>query len=287
MISPPTNFDEFNALLEVVKALRSEHGCPWDKEQTHKSLATFAIEEAFELAEAIELENREEMISELGDLLLQVALHSEIGRASPNSKMSFNIKDVIYAINEKMVRRHPHVFALESAKDSEEVLKNWAEIKKAEKQKKGIKNTDSFDIPIHLPSLMRSQKIGEKTKTANFDWQNPRQVIEKLEEEIEELKIALSDLEANSALGTPAHVNLQTALESEMGDVLFCCAQIARHLKLDAESSLRIANRRFERRFFKMLELVKETMEPTVKPSALELEDLWKKVKSLEKQGQI
>ncbi len=283
MIQPPVNLDEFEALLEIVKALRSEDGCPWDKEQTHRSLATFAIEEAYELAEAIELADRDEMISELGDLLLQVALHSEVGRASLDEKMRFTINDVIRTVNQKMVRRHPHVFALETAKDADQVLKNWAEIKNLEKQAKGVKKSAAFDIPPHLPGLMRAQKIGSKTKEFNFDWQNPRQVIEKLEEEILELKAALNDLE-NDQNQAP---ELQMAVEGELGDVLFCCAQIARHLKLDAEQALRNANRRFERRFFKMFELAKLTPELPAKPSAAELEVLWQRVKSLEKQGQI
>lgn len=283
MIQPPTNLDEFSALLEVVKALRSEEGCPWDKEQTHKSLATFAIEEAFELAEAIELGDRDEIISELGDLLLQVALHSEIGRATQDPKMKFTIAEVVRAINEKMVRRHPHVFALEKAKDAEEVLKNWAEIKRLEKEKKFAKKTQEFDIPPHLPALMRSQKMGVKTTAVNFDWQNPRQVIEKIEEELLELKDAISDHEKSSQ----PRAELQTAVESELGDLLFCCAQLARHLKLDAEQSLRVANKRFEKRFFKMFELAKQKPELSAKPTSIELEELWKEVKKLEKQGQL
>ncbi len=283
MIQAPKKLDDFKSLLEIVKALRSEEGCPWDKEQTHKSLATFAIEEAFELAEAIESGRRDEMISELGDLLLQVALHSEIGRACQDSKMKFTISEVILSINEKMVRRHPHVFALEKAKDADEVLKNWAEIKKLEKQNKSKENSETFDIPPHLPALMRSQKIGDKTRAVQFDWQNSKQVIEKLEEEIAELKVAIQDIESSN----DPRPELQQALEGEMGDVLFCCAQLARHLKLDAEQSLRVANRRFERRFFKMFELARKNEQLSPQPSTDELEILWKKVKSLEKQGSI
>lgn len=279
MIPAPHNLSQFDSLLEVVKALRSENGCPWDKEQTHQSLTPFAIEEAFELAEAIEQGDRSEMISELGDLLLQVALHSEIGRATTDPKMNFTINDVIQSINEKMVRRHPHVFAFVSAENSEEVLKNWAEIKRLEKEKKGKKQTDGFDIPVNLPALMRAQKIGDKTKSANFDWQNPRQVIEKIEEELLEVKNALTDLENQR---TSEH---QTAVEDEVGDLLFSCAQLARHLKCDAEQSLRAANQRFEKRFFKMFALAKTSPGLEPKPSSQELEELWKEAKKLEKQG--
>ena len=283
MIQAPKNLEEFSALLDVVKALRSENGCPWDKEQTHQSLATYAIEEAHELAEAIEIQDREEMVSELGDLLLQVALHSEIGRATANEEMKFTIADVIRAINEKMVRRHPHVFALEKAKDTDEVLKNWAEIKRQEKLKAGAKKTENFDIPINIPALMRAQKIGIKTKDAHFDWQTPHQVIEKLEEEISELKQALFEVEKS----TTSKPELQNSLESELGDVLFCCAQLARHLKFDAEQALRIANQRFEKRFFKMFEIARSRPELPPQPNPEQLEQLWSEVKRLEKAGNL
>ncbi len=280
MIPAPEHLDKFDALLEVVKALRSQEGCPWDKEQTHHSLTPFAIEEAFELADAIEQGDRNEVVSELGDLLLQVALHSEIARASTDPKMQFTITDVIRSINEKMVRRHPHVFALESAQDADEVLQNWAEIKRKEKEgkkKEGKKKEEGFGIPPNLPALMRSQKIGSKTKSANFDWKTPREVIEKIEEELSEVKEALTAFEKNPDLKLP--------LENELGDLLFCCAQLARHLKSDAEQALRVANLRFEKRFFKMFELAKTEPGKEPKPSQEQLEELWKEVKKLEKQG--
>ena len=275
MIPAPENLDKFEALLEVVKSLRSKEGCPWDKEQTHQSLTPFAIEEAFELAEAIEQGDRDEVVSELGDLLLQVALHSEIARASTDPKMQFTMTDVIRSINEKMVRRHPHVFALETAQNADEVLQNWGEIKRLEKV--GKKKEEGFGIPPNLPALMRSQKIGNKTKSANFDWKTPREVIAKIEEELAEVKEALTSFENNPDLKLP--------LENELGDLLFSCAQLARHLKSDAEQALRTANLRFEKRFFKMFELAKSEPGKEPKPSQTQLEELWKEVKKLEKQG--
>ncbi len=281
MIQAPKNLNEFSSLIKIVEALRSEQGCPWDKEQTHRSLATFAIEEAFELAEAIEANDRSEMISELGDLLLQVALHSQIAK---ENSLSFTVEDVIRSINEKMVRRHPHVFANVEAKDADQVLQNWAEIKAEErKNKAGPSKTESFEIPPNLPSLMRAQKIGVKTKSQQFDWKNASEVMSKLEEELSELKQAIIDYEKNSdAANDP---KLQIEIEHEMGDLLFSAAQLARHLKLDAEQSLRVANQRFEKRFFKMMDLAQKSLKTDEKPTQLQLEGFWSEVKRLEKQA--
>lgn len=281
MKTPPKDLKRFSSLLEIVEALRSEQGCPWDKEQTHRSLAPFAIEEAFELAEAIENNDREEMISELGDLLLQVALHSEIARQGTTP---FTIDDVLLSINEKMVRRHPHVFSDTQVANSEHVLQNWAEIKALEKNLKSAKpKTASFEIPSHLPSLMRAQKIGVKTKAHHFDWRLASEVVSKVEEELAELKEAIEAHEKNS---DPAAKNqFQLATEHELGDLLFSTAQLARHLKLDAEQALRVANQRFEDRFFKMLELARTAHGSEHKPTQQQLEALWDQVKQLEKQA--
>jgi MazG family protein len=284
LITPPKDLKEFSSLLKIVAALRSEQGCPWDKEQTHRSLATFAIEEAFELAEAIENGDRSEMISELGDLLLQVALHSEI--ASQGSE-PFTVDDVLLSINEKMVRRHPHVFADAHAQNADEVLQNWAEIKALEKKQKPAKqNSAQFDIPANLPSLMRAQKIGVKTKAHHFDWNFTSEVVLKVEEELTELKEAIEAHEKNS--DPSRQLDLQSAIEHELGDLLFSSVQLARHLNLDAEQALRVANQRFERRFFKMLELAQNSgglTEADEKPTQQRLEGLWREVKQLEKQS--
>jgi tetrapyrrole methylase family protein/MazG family protein len=277
--TPPKDLRKFSSLLEIVEALRSEQGCPWDKEQTHRSLAPFAIEEAFELAEAIENADRQEMISELGDLLLQVALHSEIARQSPEP---FTIDDVVLSINEKMVRRHPHVFSDTQVANSDHVLQNWADIKALEKKLKAAKpKAPSFEIPAHLPSLMRAQKIGVKTKAHQFDWHLASEVVAKVEEELTELKEAIETREKNS--DPTAQNQLELAIEHELGDLLFSTAQLSRHLKLDAEQALRVANQRFEGRFFKMLELAGITHGSEHKPTQQQLEALWDQVKQLEK----
>lgn len=262
MHQAPKNLNEFSTLLEIVKALRSETGCPWDKEQTHKSLAPFAIEEAFELAEALETSNRAHMIEELGDLLLQVALHSEIGRQN----QEFNIEDVLYSINEKMIRRHPHVFGSAQAENSKEVLNQWDQIK-AQEKKNTVAKENSFGLPPHLTALMMAQKIGSKTKKMAFDWSKPNEVLQKIHEELQEVTAEL----------TPES-NKEKQMH-EIGDLLFSVVQLARHLDIDAEQALRTTNQRFESRFFKMIELSQKSPEAFKALSLDEKESFWEKAK--------
>ncbi len=240
MPKAPKNLREFSSLLKVVEFLRGPDGCPWDKEQTHQSLTRYAIEEAHELAEAIDGDDKDNLREELGDLLLQVVLHAEIARQSQR----FDIFDVIEGISKKMVRRHPHVFGDVTAKTSQEVLQSWAEIKAEEKGTH--KNQPlSFDIPVDLPALLRAQKIGERTKKVAFDWDNADQCWNKVKEELEELEQELKTSPIESA-----------RVEEEMGDLLFSVAQLARHLNIDSEQVLRKTNRRFEARFRQTQELV-------------------------------
>jgi tetrapyrrole methylase family protein/MazG family protein len=274
MVKPPENLKSFSALMQIVEALRGPEGCPWDKEQTHRSLTPFAIEEAHELAEAIEGGQKDEMIGELGDLLLQVALHSEIGRGAGE----FEISDVINSICEKMVRRHPHVFTqnaptsaqMQSAKTSGEVLTNWAEIKDQEKKHRPEGAKDRFDVSPSLPALVRAQKIGGKTKRRHFDWNTPEEVLLKVEEEFDEVSEEMA-----RGQGT----RTAKRLEHEIGDLLFSTAQLARHLGLDAEQCLRSANQRFEKRFFTMTGQIKEKGIDFDSLSLPELEEAWTEAK--------
>lgn len=237
MVKPPIDLRKFASFVEIVAALRGPDGCPWDKEQTHRTLTPYAIEEAHELAEAIETGADRDVVGELGDLLLQVVLHAEIGRQDER----FDINDVIEAISEKMVRRHPHVFGDVQVSGSGEVLDNWSKLKAEEKKKKGVTGEENrFDVPVSLPALARSHKIGDKTQRLRFDWSNPHDVMKKVDEEIAELHVEMKD------------TTDKAALEHEIGDVLFSVAQLARHLGLEAEQCLRTANSRFESRFFAM-----------------------------------
>jgi tetrapyrrole methylase family protein / MazG family protein len=259
MPKAPENLREFAGLLKVVEFLRGPDGCPWDKEQTHSSLTRYAIEEAFELSEAIDSGDQKAICDELGDVLLQVVLHAEIARQEGR----FDIFDVIQGIGEKMVRRHPHVFGDTVAADSAAVLSNWAEIKAAEKGRpKG--GPLSFDIPPGLPSLLRSQKIGEKTRKVDFDWTDAEACWPKISEELAELRAAVG----------PADV------ESELGDVLFSVAQLARHLGVDSEQALRKTNQRFEKRFVAMQSLVAAAGLDWATLSADDKEVYWKRAKS-------
>ena len=272
MEKPPKNLREFDAILNVVRALRGPGGCPWDKEQTPETLAPYALEEAYELAEAIEEGDPEKIKEELGDVLLQVVLHAHIAK----QEKQFDINDVIEGICSKLVRRHPHVFASVKVKDSTEVLKNWDEIKASEKAKEKTgklanKNTDKFSIPVHLPALQRSGKIGDKTHRLNFDWDNALHVFEKVEEEFLELK---------EALGLKKKKKTSAArIKEELGDLLFSLAQLARHLKSDPEQILRNANRKFEKRFFKMKNLAEKSGRQMKDYSTADLEKLWQQIK--------
>ncbi|MBX3022082.1 MAG: nucleoside triphosphate pyrophosphohydrolase [Bdellovibrionales bacterium] len=261
MPKAPENLREFAGLIKVVEFLRGPDGCPWDKEQTHSTLTRYAIEEAHELAEAIDGGDVAEIRDELGDVLLQVVLHSEIARQDGR----FDIFDVIQNLNEKMVRRHPHVFANVKAETSDKVLKNWAEIKAAEKGQDKAKPL-SFDIPQGLPALLRAQKIGDKTKKVDFDWDNANQCMEKVHEEVGELEEAMRS-------------GVKERMEEELGDLLFSVAQAARHLGIDSEQALRKCNTRFEQRFRRMQEsILQEGKEwKSLKPE--EREQRWKSAK--------
>ncbi len=261
MPTPPKNLRNFESFVQIVQDLRGPGGCPWDKEQTHKTLTPFAIEETYELVDAIENGTTEEICDELGDVLLQVVLHSQIARED----QKFSISDVIESVSKKMVRRHPHVFADVNAKTTDEVLSNWNKIKKAEKPEASQK---TFTYPQKLPALMVSKKIGSQTKRLNFDWENPTQVLEKVEEEFLELKDAIHNMS-------------QKEQTHEIGDLLFSIAQLARHLKIEPETALRETNSRFERRFEKMMELINESKKNLDALDLSEKESFWQKAKSL------
>ena len=242
----------FQQLVEIVKKLRGPNGCPWDKAQTHESLTPYAVEEAHELEEAIANNDIDNMKEELGDLLFQSVLHAEIARQNGD----FDIDDVIKHLNNKMVSRHPHVFSDVEVKDADEVVKNWEDIKAQEKE------VAPFDLPASFPSLLKAHKIGKRSKKFDFDWDTPEQVLKKTDEELGELKEAFEK-------------NDKAHMEEELGDLLFTLSQLARHLDLDAEKSLRRANQKFIHRFNEMLKI-----NPNLKDIPRDQkEKLWNKVK--------
>jgi MazG family protein len=239
---------EFEKLIEIIDQLRGPDGCPWDKEQDQKSLVQYAIEESFELAEAIETQDQVAVKDELGDFLFQVVLQAKV--AQDNSL--FDLSEVIQNLNEKMIRRHPHVFNKEGTKSISEIWDKWEKIKTAEKSQNPNASKKIFNYPKSLPALQAANKIGVKTERYRFDWPNVERVFEKLDEEITELKEALPSKDLHH-------------IEHEIGDVLFVVCQIARHLKIDPEQALRGCNRRFERRFSKTLQLSQMQLEDFVK----------------------
>ncbi len=261
MPKPPTELSQLQSLVQVVAALRGPEGCPWDQEQTHESLTRYAIEEAHELAEAIELKDDSMIKDELGDVLFQVILHCQLAK----ERGAFELKDIISNINEKLVRRHPHVFGDEKVANSQEVIANWEAIKK---QEKGHSDPFELKVPTGLPALQRAAKIGFRTEKLKFDWENAEQVREKVREEFDELEEAL-DLQS------------EAEIRHELGDVLFSLAQLARHLEMDPEQVGREANRRFEYRFKTMMTLRQEKSLPWETMTLEEKENLWQEAKIL------
>lgn len=294
----PVSARSLQDFVATVAKLRAPDGCPWDREQTHRSLVPYLIEESYELAEAIENGRDVEILEELGDVLLQVVLHAQIASESRR----FSIDDVARVVNEKMIRRHPHVFGdAQSGRtaadyagiDSGEVLKNWNAIKATEKEteKKTEKNADTanepfrFDVPVALPALQRSAKIGEKTRKRRFDWPDWRGVMSKIEEELGELKRALGD--SKNTVHVPTEFSEKgpsnDPIASEIGDLLFTVAQLARHRGLDPEQCLRDTNLRFERRFEVLNQMAAELEKTDGRNwdarAQSELEVLWQKAK--------
>ncbi len=283
MPKPPQDLRQIQSLVELVQHLRGPEGCPWDKEQTHLSLTQYAIEETFEMIEALEQGDDQKTKEELGDVLFQVILHSQLAA----ERQAFDFADVIETLNKKLVRRHPHVFADVKLQKTEDVIREWEEIKKKEKALRAVHGAHAgtavqdggtkageasssvnrdLDVPPGLPALQRAHKIGQRTEKLQFDWENAEQVWLKVEEESRELREAL---DAQSA----------AEIEHELGDVLFSLAQLSRHLKMDPEQALRVANRRFEQRFYKMKELLQANGKELSTATPAEKENFWQLAK--------
>lgn len=255
------NYGIYN-LLSVVETLRGENGCPWDKEQTVESLRPYLIEEAYELLDAIDGGDVAEHREELGDVLLQVALQSEI-RKEANE---FNFDDVAEEIAEKLIRRHPHVFGDVEVEDAEEVLRNWEKIKKTEKSED--KKSVLSGVPKHLPALQKAQRIQSRAAKVGFDWDEPSQVIDKIAEEVDELREAFEN-------------NNRDEIMSEFGDVLFAIVNLARFADLSAEDALRKTNLKFTNRFMLLeKEVVADGLEMSECSLAL-LDEYWEKTKRI------
>lgn len=253
------NFDD---LVNIMAILRSPEGCPWDREQTHKSIRRDFLEECYEAIEAIDTDDRELLLEELGDVLLQVVFHSQI-EAEVNG---FTADDVCDGICKKLIIRHPHVFGDVNAEDSETVLKNWDAIKMQTKSQKTHSEVMHSVSPA-LPALIRADKIQGKAKKIGFDYQSAQAALDKLEEEVNELKKALAEGDKLSA-------------EAELGDVLFSAVNVGRLMKVDSEKALSDTSERFISRFEGMENLCKERSIDINSLSLAELDELWDEVKS-------
>lgn len=251
----------FEDLLQIMKMLRAPGGCPWDREQTHKSIRQNFIEETYEVIEAIDTEDRELLKEELGDVLLQVVFHSEM----ESEVGSFDINDVCDGICKKLIVRHPHIFADVKADTTDEVLSNWDKIKMQTKSQKT--QSDAMDsVSKSLPSLMRSEKLQKKAAKVGFDWPDVSGALQKVEEETQELKKAIEDGD-------------KKGMEEELGDLLFSVVNVSRFLKVDSEEALYHACDKFTNRFRMVEALAKErgiSMESA--PLSL-LDSLWDEVK--------
>jgi nucleoside triphosphate diphosphatase len=264
-------------LRYLMKRLRNpETGCPWDLKQTYKTIAPHTLEEVYEVIDTIERNDLSHLGEELGDLLFQVIFYSQLGA----EEQIFDFDSVVHGIVEKLVRRHPHVFpqgTLESERDrnadgtAEEarIKQVWEQIKKQERAEKGARRTLD-DIPMAMPALSRAQKLQKRAATTGFDWDNRKDVLNKVKEEIAELEVEIQ-------------INNKSAMEEELGDLLFSCVNLARHLSIDPERAMRAANNKFQRRFQAMEDLASKN-----KPSSLsemtvdEMELLWAQVKRAE-----
>jgi tetrapyrrole methylase family protein / MazG family protein len=267
----------FERLIKLQARLRAPHGCPWDVEQTHLTLRTYLIEEAYEVLEALESGNDAKFAEELGDLLLQVVFHAQIA----TEQGRFTAADVVREIHQKMVRRHPHVFGEKRAKDATEVLKNWEQIKAEERRAESGKGSSSSvesekapaslldGIPHTLPAVMQGFQLTRRASRSGFDWDNVGGVVEKLQEELAELRNAQSSRQ----------------IEEELGDVLFAAVNLARFLKVDPEIALKRTNAKFSSRFREMERLAHASGRALADVPRNEMESLWDQAKISENEN--
>jgi len=254
-------------LLEIMARLRDpEFGCPWDRQQTFASIAPYTIEEAYEVADAIQRGDMEELREELGDLLFQVVFYARMA----NEAGHFEFKDVVEAISSKMLRRHPHVFAGAKTGNAEELRREWERHKAEERSSKLRGDPQSLmdGVAQALPALTRAGKLQKRAAKAGFDWPHISGVFEKVREELDEVS---SELQAG--LGS-------NRVREEIGDLLFSCVNLARHAGVEAESALRECNERFEHRFRSMEEMLANQGTTAEEASLEEMDDLWERVKT-------
>jgi len=269
-ISNTSAGEKFQLLVDLMTRLRAPGGCPWDREQTFDTIKPYLLEETYEVLDAIDARDWQELPGELGDLMLQAVFFSQMA-AEENL---FRIDDALDAINQKLIRRHPHIFGTETARTGDDVRKIWAEVKAQEREqnpKSEIRNPKSLlqAVPRSLPALVEAQQITSRAATVGFDWPGVTPVLEKLHEELDEFESA-------RRAGSPDQ------LEDELGDLLFVLVNLARFVKVDPEQALRKTNAKFRRRFGHVEEKLAERGASPADSNIEEMESLWQQAKSLE-----
>ncbi len=255
---------KFDTLMELMRRLRGPGGCPWDAEQTHETLKRYLLEETYEVMEAIDADSTPMLREELGDLLLQVVFHAVIAE----ERGEFTMNDIIDTLNDKLIRRHPHVFADLEVSDIDQLIENWEKIKKLEKG--NARASVLSGVPSHLPALLKAQKISEKAARVGFDWSHVDQVFAKVLEELKEFEETM--FEGN-----------QERMEAELGDLLFALANLGRFLSLNPEDALRKTVSRFMKRFEHIEQSLHAANREIGQTSLGEMERLWEEAKVLER----
>jgi MazG family protein len=256
LLSVPQDLDKFDTLVKIIARLRGPDGCPWDKEQTHVSLRENLLSECYEVLEALDEGDSARLSEELGDLLLQIVLHARIAE----DEGEFGIDDVVRGISSKIVRRHPHIFGSRKVKDSAEVMHNWEKLKKEEREE-GVSMLAG--VPAHMPALAYAYEISRRAVRVGFEWPDMEGVIDKLAEEVREIKDAATHKQKSQ----------------EFGDLLFTLVNVARWEDIDSEAALREANRKFYKRFSRMEELCRERGLELNELTFEQWDELWEEVK--------
>ena len=300
---PPTTGERFERAVAIMAKLRAPGGCPWDREQTFDTIKPYTLEETYEVLEAIDNRDWDELPGELGDLLLQILFYSEMAQELG----TFSIDDVLDRLSTKLIDRHPHVFGDVEAATASEVVRNWEAIKAEEKKKrvaagsgkseKAPPNSDSIlaGVSSAMPALLEAHKLSSRAAHAGFDWPNVEGLFDKLSEETDELREELKEFpepgprpNLRGVAGSGQQQipdELRARLEEEVGDLFFVLVNIARYLSLDPESALKKTNRKFKRRFQWMENQLRESGRAPEHANIDELETLWQRAKQLEKSG--
>jgi MazG family protein len=297
-----TTGERFERAVAIMERLRAPGGCPWDREQTFDSIKPYTLEETYEVLEAIDNRDWEELPGELGDLLLQVLFYSEMAK----EQGTFSIDDVLDRLSTKLVNRHPHVFGDTKADTASDVKRNWEALKVEERKKRSAESSANSEasaksasilagISSAMPAMMEAHKITSRAAQVGFDWPNIEGLFDKLSEEVRELQQQIDEFpapgprpEARGVAGSARQSipeDLHLRLEEEVGDLFFVLVNIARYLSLDPESALRKTNGKFRRRFDSMEQNLRESEKTVENASMDELESLWQKAKQQEKQA--